>query len=140
MGVEHVDAAARALHSLDDQKRNAVLDELSGQGLWATATPSQIGTWCANMATLIDPPSDEDEFQAEQRCFQRRYLKLDRLPDGMWSLRAQMPEWEGQHRKAALTATAETLRVQNDGFSTTQRHLDALIAQATGNATTTGLR
>ncbi len=79
------------------------------------------------LARAVDLLRPEDGAEREQRDYDSRYLVFSDC-HGNTLLQGQLPGVDGAALQAALTALAESLRVEGDSLTKGQRQADALMA------------
>lgn len=133
VSTDAVAALARGLRSLTPEQVDDVLahtlaslPELSVPGVKAVA---------ARAVELLRP---HDTDAAEQRDWDDRSLVLTHY-GSMTLIHGRLPGVEGEALATALSALAESLRVEGDGLTGAQRRADALITLINRAATTTDL-
>ena len=133
VSTDGVAALARGLRSLTPEQIDDVLahtlaslPDLSVPGIKAVA---------ARAVELLRP---HDTDAAEQRDWDDRALVLTHY-GSMTLIHGRLPGVEGEALATALSALAESLRVEGDGLTGAQRRADALITLINRAATTTDL-
>jgi hypothetical protein len=133
VSTDAVAALARGLRSLTPEQVDdvlshtvATLPDLSVPGVKAVA---------ARAVELLHP---HDTDAAEQRDWDDRALVLTHY-GSMTLISGRLPGVEGEALATALNALAESLRVEGDRLTASQRRADALITLINRSATTTDL-
>jgi hypothetical protein len=120
---EHVDAAARGVARLPDDRARAVIEGLTP--VWGRVTPQAITAYCARARAIVDPRPDDAELAAA-KAHEARFLSFSVLDDTV-HLTGSLARLDGELLLGTIQATVEKLRAAGDGLTAGQRRADALV-------------